>query len=100
MLAVRPDLQSRGYGRILVSYLNNKLIAERRAAKVTLHVINGNPAKRLYEKLGFRKVRHTYAYMKYYKPDSRPRAPQGYANEQEILKDFRLHGMLREEMTP
>jgi GNAT superfamily N-acetyltransferase len=97
LLAVRPDLQRRGYGRIMAKYLNNLIITERNAEKVKIGVINGNPAKKLYENLGFREVRFSHSYVKYYKPDSRPGAPEDYANEEEILKDLRLYGRLRED---
>lgn len=97
LLAVRPDLQQRGYGRIMASYQNNKIIMNHNADKVKIGVLNGNPAKRLYEKLGFHEVRFTCDYIKYYKTDSRPRAPKGYANEEAILNELRLHGMLRGE---
>jgi GNAT superfamily N-acetyltransferase len=98
LLAVRPDLQLHGYGWMTVSYLINKLIMERHAEKVKISVLDGNPAKMLYESLGFRDVRLTYEYKKYYRPESRPKAPEGYANEAEILNELRLHGMLREEI--
>lgn len=100
LLAVRPDLQSHGYGRIMASYLNNEIITKRNAEKIKICVLNGNPAKNLYERLGFREVEFTYSYVKYYKPDSRQIAPKGYANKAEIMHELRLHGMLREEMIP
>jgi hypothetical protein len=66
--------------------------------KVTISVLDGNPARKLYEKLGFCEVSSTYTYIKYYKPDSRQKAPKGYSGEEEIVNEFRLHGMLREDM--
>jgi GNAT superfamily N-acetyltransferase len=100
LLAVRPDLQLRGYGRLMLSYLNNLMITQRHADKITISVLDGNPSKRLYDSLGFRKVRYVYNYIKYYKPDSRQSAPKGYATKDEILNAFRMNGMLREEMAP
>lgn len=100
LLAVRPDLQARGYGRIMASYLNNKIINEQHPDKVKIGVIFGNPAKRLYEKLGFHDVGTAYEFAKYYKPESRPESPKGYDGEAEILRDLKLYGTLKEEMTP
>lgn len=53
-----------------------------------------------YNALGFHEVRYIYYYIKYYKPDSRPKAPKGYTTEEEIFNEFKLHGMLKEEMNP
>lgn len=51
-VAVDVDKQGKGYGKNLVSYSVNKLL-DRGYEKVTLWVVEGNPAKFLYEKLGF-----------------------------------------------
>jgi|GEM_PF-164052 len=51
-VAVDVDKQGKGYGKNLVSYSVNKLL-DRGCEKVTLWVVEGNPAKFLYEKLGF-----------------------------------------------
>lgn len=100
LLAVRPDLQQRGYGEILLSYLINLIITKQNPEKVKIGVLDGNPAKKLYEKLGFREVTYKDEYIKYYRPDSRPEAPKGYANKDKIMNALRLDGMLKEEMIP
>lgn len=51
-VAVAVDQQGKGYGKALVSYSVNKLL-DRGCTKVTLWAVEGNPAKFLYEKLGF-----------------------------------------------
>lgn len=51
-VAVAIDKQGKGYGKKLVSYSVNKLL-DRGFQKVSLWVVEGNPAKFLYEKLGF-----------------------------------------------
>lgn len=98
LLAVRPDLQSRGYGRIMLSYLINMMLQKRNARLIKIAVLDGNPAKRLYDRLSFHTVRYCCNYIKYYKPDSRQSSPKGYTSEEAILNEFRLHGMLREDM--
>lgn len=100
LLAVRPDLQRRGYGRIMAAYLNNKIVSERRAPKVALSVPKGSPAKRLCESLGFYPVRYAYVYIKYYKPESRPKALKGYTGEEDIIRALKKHGTLSEELEP
>lgn len=47
----------------------------------------------------FRDIGCRYGYIKFNKPDSRPKAPKGYSSEKEIMEAFRLHGILEEEMT-
>lgn len=98
LLGVRPDKQSQGYGTLLLSYWINRIITERQADKITIDVTQGNPAKALYQRMGFRDVGCRYGYVKFNKPDSRPKAPQGYANGEEIMAAFRLRGMAVEEM--
>ena len=50
-----------GYGKNMVSYSVNKLL-DRGYKRVTLWVVEGNPAKLLYEKLGFTTERtHEFA---------------------------------------
>lgn len=100
LLGVRPDQQSKGYGRMMIAYLNNKFITEHNASKVTIGVIEGNPAKRLYDRLGFRKVGYLYDYIKFYRSDSRQKAPKGYISTTDILNELRIHGVLKEEMIP
>lgn len=51
-VAVAIDKQGKGYGKKLVSYSINKLL-DRGCQKVRLWVVEGNPAKYLYEKIGF-----------------------------------------------
>lgn len=51
-VAVAVDKQGMGYGKNMVSYCVNKLL-DRGCKKVTLWAVEGNPAKLLYEKLGF-----------------------------------------------
>jgi ribosomal protein S18 acetylase RimI-like enzyme len=50
-IALLPDYRNRGIGRLLL----DQLLARAAAAKkqVRLHVFNSNPARRLYERLGF-----------------------------------------------
>ncbi|GKU27426.1 GNAT family N-acetyltransferase [Clostridium folliculivorans] len=55
-IAVAIDKQGKGYGKKLVSYSVNKLL-DRGYEKVSLWVVEGNQAKDLYEKLGFKTVR-------------------------------------------
>ena len=50
-VAVAVDKQGMGYGKNMVSYSVNKLL-DRGYKRVTLWVVEGNPAKLLYEKLG------------------------------------------------
>jgi ribosomal protein S18 acetylase RimI-like enzyme len=69
-LSVRPDLQSRGYGRVFISFLVNEIV--RRGAKiVTLGVVKGNPAIKLYKSLGFKEKALNHLVTKYYKLDTR-----------------------------
>lgn len=100
LLGVRPNKQSQGYGTLLLCYWINRIILERQADKITIDTTQGNPAQRLYQRMGFQQIGKRYGYIKFNKPDSRPKGPVGYAGEEEILEAFRRHGMLREEMTP
>ncbi|WOO35309.1 GNAT family N-acetyltransferase [Anaerocolumna sp. AGMB13020] len=97
LLAVRPDLHRQGYGRLMVSFLINKIIKVNSPEKVTIDVLFGNPAKYLYEQLGFQEVSCHSTYIKCYKPDSRSKAPEGCHTENEILEELRKYGMLRKE---
>lgn len=77
-VSVRPDVQSRGYGRAFVSYLVNEIM-RRGETNVKLCVVQGNPAKKLYERLGFKEKALTHWLTKYYKPDTRlSRPPSEY----------------------
>ncbi|MFE5318320.1 GNAT family N-acetyltransferase [Paenibacillus sp. NPDC056579] len=74
LVAVRIDLQSRGYGRAFVSFLVNEII--RRGEKVVkLGVVKGNPAKKLYDHLGFNEKSLYHIMNRYYKPESRMSRP-------------------------
>ncbi|CAG7659007.1 GNAT family N-acetyltransferase [Paenibacillus allorhizosphaerae] len=74
LIAVRTDLQSRGYGRAFVSFLVNEIM--RRGEKVVkLWVVKGNPAKNLYDRLGFKEKSLYHFVNRYYKPDSRLSRP-------------------------
>ncbi len=55
-VAVSVDKQGRGYGRNLVGYSVNKIL-DKSCEQVTLWVVEGNPAKDLYGKLGFKTKR-------------------------------------------
>lgn len=74
IVAVRHDMQSRGYGKAFVSWLVNQIMA-RGADTVTLWVVAGNWAKRLYDALGFVEKAQYDFLVRYYRPDSRPSAP-------------------------
>ncbi|MCE5173327.1 GNAT family N-acetyltransferase [Paenibacillus profundus] len=75
-VSVRHDLQSRGYGRAFVSFLVNEIM--RRGEKIVkLGVVKGNPAKSLYERLGFKEKSIYHWLTKYYKPDTRLSRPPG-----------------------
>jgi GNAT superfamily N-acetyltransferase len=97
LLGVRPDLQRQGYGRLMVSFMINKIIKVNHPKKVLIGVLFGNPAKYLYEQLGFLEVSCLSTYIKCYKPDSRHKAPEGYHTENEILEELKNYGMLRNE---
>lgn len=98
LLGVRPDKQLQGYGTLMLSYFINKIVTEGQLDKVTLGVLKDNPAHKLYLKMGFKEVNRKYSYTKYYKPDSRVKAPIGYSDDKEIMEAFRLYGMLHEDI--
>jgi len=53
-ISILPEYQRKGFGtKILQQILNKAIQAEK---KVSLHVITSNPALKLYERLGFRKI--------------------------------------------
>lgn len=54
-LFIRPESQGLGIGTAVLKHLIQG--AQRQQRPLTLHVIQINPAKRLYERLGFRTVR-------------------------------------------
>ncbi|REK76807.1 GNAT family N-acetyltransferase [Paenibacillus paeoniae] len=73
-VSVRPELQSSGYGKALVIFLINEIM--RRGEKaVKLCVVKGNPAKHLYENVGFKDKSLHHWLTKYYKPDTRLSRP-------------------------
>ena len=51
VIEIAPDYQSQGIGAGLIRDLQKE--AERRGVPVKLQVLQGNPARRLYERLGF-----------------------------------------------
>lgn len=73
-VSVRPDLQSRGYGRAFISFLVNE-IGRRGGEIVTLGVVKGNPAVKLYKSLGFKEKSLNHWVTKYYKLDTRLSRP-------------------------
>lgn len=73
-VAVRPDRQGRGYGRAMVSFLENEIM-RRGESTVELWVVYGNPAQRLYERLGFKTVSLHHLLQRYYRPESRLSRP-------------------------
>lgn len=73
-IAVRPVIQSHGYGRAFASLLVNEIM--RRGEKtVRLGVVKGNPAKKLYESLGFKEKSLYHFVNRYYRPDTRLSKP-------------------------
>ena len=54
-LFIRPESQGLGIGTLLLAHLIEE--AQHQQLPLTLHVIHINPAKGLYERLGFRTVR-------------------------------------------
>lgn len=73
-VSVRLDLQSRGYGRAFISFLVNEIV-RRGWEIVTLGVVKGNPAIKLYKSLGFKAKSLNHWVTKYYKPDTRLSRP-------------------------
>ncbi|WP_339265721.1 GNAT family N-acetyltransferase [Paenibacillus sp. FSL K6-1330] len=67
-------MQSRGYGKAFVSFLLNEMM-HRGEKIVKLEVVKGNPAKTLYESLGFKEKSLYHIVTKYYRPDSRLSRP-------------------------
>lgn len=58
-ISLLPDVRGKGVGRWLLGTVFEQ--ADRLGAPVTLHVAVGSPARRLYERLGFRTVREDAA---------------------------------------
>ncbi len=71
-LAVRPDVRGYGCGTALAAHAVNEILS-RGCDGATLHCVDGNPAFRLYQRLGFEDVGLECEYAKYYRPESRPR---------------------------
>ena len=62
-ITLLPEFQNKGIGRKILTDIIET--AKQKNKKVTLHVVHGNPAKKLYERLGFKKVNNnnTHDYM-------------------------------------
>lgn len=56
-IQIDPDFQGQGLGRRLLAKVLDR--ADKEGAPVTLSVLKGNPARRLYEALGFTSVKET-----------------------------------------
>lgn len=56
-IQIDPDFQGQGLGRRLLAKVLDR--ADKEGAPVTLSVLKGNPARRLYEALGFTSVMET-----------------------------------------
>ena len=93
LLAVRPDKQNQGYGRILASYIINELI-NRGNKEVALYCVVGNPAYFLYRSLGFQVVGTQHEYTKYYLPESRSTSHELFTTEEAIIQQFHKYGRL------
>jgi len=77
-LAVRRDMQGRGCGRAMASFLINTIM-ERGEPVVELGVVQGNSAIFLYESLGFVVTQRLACMKRYYRPDTIPsRPPEGF----------------------
>ena len=59
-IALLPEFRGRGVGETLLHGLLDEAAASGR--KVSIHVESANPARRLYERLGFHEVSHTGVY--------------------------------------
>ncbi len=59
-IALLPGHRGRGIGGRLLAALIDE--AERASRTLTVHVLRGNPARRLYERLGFRQTRDDGVY--------------------------------------
>ena len=73
-VAVRHDLQRRGYGRAMASFLVNTIM-RRGEPVVELGVVQGNTAINLYDALGFVVTQRLACMKRYYRPDSNLSAP-------------------------
>jgi len=77
-VAVRRDLQRRGHGMAMATFLVNEII-RRGEPVVELGVVQGNPAVGLYELLGFAVTERLACMKRYYRPDHNLSAPpEGY----------------------
>ena len=93
VLAVRPDKQNKGFGRLLASHSINE-IRSRGNERVTLKCVEGNPAYNLYRSLGFQVVGKQHEYIKYYLPESRPASHEYLTTEEAFIQQFREYGRL------
>ena len=62
-ISLLPEFQSKGIGRFILTAIIKS--ARQKSKIVTLHVAHDNPAKKLYERVGFRKIsdNKTHEYM-------------------------------------
>jgi ribosomal protein S18 acetylase RimI-like enzyme len=56
-IAVRKEMQGKGYGTALIEYIKR---VERKPIRLSVNTTN--PAKKLYEKLGFKVIQEVYNY--------------------------------------
>jgi len=85
LVAVRHDLQRRGYGRAMMSFLVNEIMRRSGEPVVELGLVQGNPAQFLYESLGFVVTERLACMKRYYRPDSIPSAPpEGFMPQSEM----------------
>lgn len=96
LLGVRPDKQGQGYGRLLLRWCINRIAREEATDRITISVLEKNPARYLYESEGFRETGRYACYYKFHRPDPRPAGPEGYPDTDSIREAFRREGMLRE----
>ena len=75
-IEVAPDFQGRGIGTRLIRDLQDD--AKRQGIPVSLRVLQGNPARRLYERLGFAATGETETHIKMsWQPQSVERSGKG-----------------------
>lgn len=80
-VSIDPMYQGLGYGTEFVKYLVN-VIMDRGYKEVKLEAMIGNPARRLYDRLGFEDEYILHYMVKYYREDSRKQSlPTGFIKE-------------------
>jgi ribosomal protein S18 acetylase RimI-like enzyme len=62
-IALLPDFRGQGTGGMLLRWVQDLIRGRNESGKVSLHVEPGNPARRLYQRLGFREMEIDGAYM-------------------------------------